>query len=217
MEDLKLMENSIFYISSDSKDIHYQYIKREIFDLLVYDMPFCPLPSRGMILDIGANIGMFAQYAISRKNNSIICFEPALNCLPALYKNLEPYTDKVYIIEKGVWNKSGSVNFYEHNEFSGCNRIVDDDSTREIEVISIDELNLKKVDFIKMDIEGAELEALVGASNTIKTFKPRMAISVYHKPNDEQDIIEYIKTVTDYKVSVVNHTYIGIKIVYFYL
>lgn len=43
---------------------------------------------------------------------------------------------------------------------------------------------LSRVDFIKMDIEGAEMDAIEGAAKIIREFKPRLAISVYHKPND---------------------------------
>ncbi len=44
--------------------------------------------------------------------------------------------------------------------------------------------NLNRVDFIKMDIEGSEMEAIDGSSKIIREFKPRLAISGYHKPDD---------------------------------
>ena len=43
---------------------------------------------------------------------------------------------------------------------------------------------LPRVDFIKMDIEGSEKQALAGAAQTLKRFKPRMALAAYHKPED---------------------------------
>jgi hypothetical protein len=49
----------------------------------------------------------------------------------------------------------------------------------------VDELHLTRVDFIKMDIEGAEQRAFVGAANTIAKFRPRMALCVYHIKGDE--------------------------------
>jgi hypothetical protein len=46
----------------------------------------------------------------------------------------------------------------------------------------VDELKLARVDFIKMDIEGAEVKALLGARSTLQRFHPRMSLSVYHHP-----------------------------------
>jgi hypothetical protein len=66
----------------------------------------------------------------------------------------------------------------------------------EITTVSIDdfvhERNLPRVDFIKMDIEGAELSALKGAEKTIRAHKPRLAIAVYHRREDFIDISTYL-------------------------
>lgn len=61
---------------------------------------------------------------------------------------------------------------------------------------TIDEIvKSRKVTFIKMDIEGAELKALYGAANTIKTWHPKLAVCVYHKPEDLITIPQYIKSI----------------------
>jgi FkbM family methyltransferase len=49
-----------------------------------------------------------------------------------------------------------------------------------------------RVDFIKLDIEGAELNCLKGAEMALRTFRPRLAIAAYHKPNDLAVIPEYV-------------------------
>lgn len=51
---------------------------------------------------------------------------------------------------------------------------------------------IERIDFLKMDIEGAEMAALHGAKESIRRFTPRLAISIYHKPEDFCDIINYI-------------------------
>jgi hypothetical protein len=59
----------------------------------------------------------------------------------------------------------------------------------------VDELHLPKVDYIKMDIEGAEKWALRGGAQTIKKFRPRMALSTEHLPDDAVAIPKTVKTI----------------------
>ena len=54
--------------------------------------------------------------------------------------------------------------------------------------------NLPRVDYIKLDIEGAELDMLHGAAKTITRCKPKMAVSAYHKPEDLWTLAAYIKS-----------------------
>ena len=63
------------------------------------------------------------------------------------------------------------------------------------------ELGLPRVDFIKMDIEGAEANALAGARDTLTRFKPRLAIAAEHKPDDEVDIPRAVRSLrADYQM-----------------
>ena len=65
-----------------------------------------------------------------------------------------------------------------------------------------------KVTFIKLDIEGSELEALRGAEKIIRRDKPRLAISIYHKPQDYFEIPLYIKElVPEYKLYIRHHKF----------
>lgn len=69
----------------------------------------------------------------------------------------------------------------------------------------VEDNNLNKVDFIKMDIEGAELSALHGAMRTIKKFKPKLAISIYHHFDDFQSIINEVASLNIYQNMVIEH------------
>lgn len=107
---------------------------------------------------------------------------------------------RIELDQRALWNVSGEVfEYVSHGPGTSL------DNTRhqnnggqslQVTTVSIDDLvrekNLAKVDFIKMDVEGAELNALKGAEQTIRTFKPRLAISVYHKENDLTEIPGYL-------------------------
>jgi hypothetical protein len=82
------------------------------------------------------------------------------------------------------------------------------------------ELKLERVDFIKMDIEGAEVRALNGARETIARDRPRMSISVYHVPDHPQTVPRAVKAAwPGYSVEcgpcAVDNTHIRPDILYF--
>ena len=59
----------------------------------------------------------------------------------------------------------------------------------------VGEKNLPRVDFIKMDVEGAELDILKGAAITIAKYKPVLALSAYHKPDDFWTLMNFVKSI----------------------
>ena len=65
-------------------------------------------------------------------------------------------------------------------------------------VIALDELLAgERATFIKMNIEGAEIDALYGAQNTIRRWLPKLAISVYHRPTDLWRIPQLVRELSD--------------------
>ena len=53
-----------------------------------------------------------------------------------------------------------------------------------VEVDCVDSLIKEPVSYIKLDVEGSEYQALLGARKTIETYSPRLAVCIYHKPED---------------------------------
>jgi FkbM family methyltransferase len=86
------------------------------------------------------------------------------------------------------------------------NRPIPTSGITTIHVQSIDNLQLEKVSFIKMDVEGAEMDALRGARKTIVRDKPKLAICIYHSNEDMVRVAEYIhELVPEYKLYVRQH------------
>lgn len=80
-------------------------------------------------------------------------------------------------------------------------KVVNEKTEKTVETITIDTFAdqnlLAEVDFVKMDIEGSEIPALTGATKTIERFKPKLAISVYHKGDDLLVIPKLIHSIRD--------------------
>ena len=71
----------------------------------------------------------------------------------------------------------------------------------ECSVVSIDEFvestRLQRVDFIKLDVEGAEIQAILGAVKSIKKYSPKLAISLYHNVHDLFRIPQLLQEIND--------------------
>jgi FkbM family methyltransferase len=130
----------------------------------------------------------------------IYAFEPneivSRKLINADYNNIE-------IIKAGLWSGAGVLKYTPFGSVSSISEY----GTVEINVVALDDAVKDEVTFLKMDIEGAELEALKGAEKTIKKYKPKLAICVYHKPEDIIDIPLYIKSIVpEYKLYMRHYT-----------
>lgn len=139
---------------------------------------------------------------LSAPNGRVLSIEFLPSNLDVQKKNLDLNSDlakRIDIIESPVWSKS-KVNLDFQDKGPGTTIISDRimEKSGNTKTITIDDLvkekRLPKVDFIKMDIEGAELPALKGAERTIKRYRPNLAISIYHSLDDFLDIPEYINS-----------------------
>jgi len=158
-------------------------------------------------VDCGAYIGDTLVEFIKRSNgkfNHAFCFEASPKIfldLEATARNLGLESSKISCYSKGVWSKNETLNF----SFNGIGSAVCDNGEEKISVVKLDdflsEQEKGKITFIKMDIEGAEIDALRGMSEIIKNNKPKLAVCVYHKPEHFWEIPFLIKSLSpDYKI-----------------
>lgn len=162
----------------------------------------------------GESINDFLKYL--RKQNiysydKIIAFEPEPENVEIMKRNIANIENVVFE-QAGVYKETTTLKICSG---SGSNSMISDDGDVLIQVESIDDvLNGNKATFVKMDIEGSEIDALMGARRTIKQYRPKLAISVYHKKGDFIDIPRYILSINpDYKIYMRNHSPSGIELV----
>lgn len=114
----------------------------------------------------------------------------------------------VKLFPMGTWSERKTLHFGALG--TGSSHVAEDLSGAvSVPVVPIDEAvdSEDKITFIKMDVEGAELESLKGARKTIQRDKPKLAICIYHKSEDMVEIPLYIKElVPEYKLYVRHHS-----------
>jgi FkbM family methyltransferase len=164
----------------------------------------CIRPEKGdYVIDGGACFGDTAIFFVSSVGASgkVFAFEPLPAHVEVVKLNISQnaMNDRVMITPAGIGEVSNHVAGIDEKLSSvaspGFSLIGRED---QVPIISIDEFvesnGVEKINFIKMDIEGFELGALKGAVKTIGKHKPKLAISLYHKPQDFFEIPIFLKT-----------------------
>ncbi len=193
----RLTRNPLF-LKENEKIVDRYYYKSENHEIRVRE--------KDTILDCGAFIGDTAKFFWEETHGicKIYCFEP----LEGNYKRLRNWVDnnqctkKVICIQALLDEKEGRTEIVSSQESSVCASIEQEGNFKnEVMVKTIDSVVNEKVDFIKMDIEGLELKALIGAQGIIKRYKPQMVISAYHRTSHLWEIPKLIKKIEPlYKV-----------------
>lgn len=126
------------------------------------------------------------------------CFEFSPDNLPTLESNLTlnpALKNSIRLERNALWSTSGEELSF--NPAGPGTRVGNPGGSYKVRTLNIDDLATRekfpRVDFIKMDIEGAELDALKGAEKTIRTHKPKLAVTLYHRLQDFATIPRYLQ------------------------
>jgi FkbM family methyltransferase len=164
----------------------------------------CRIEPHDIVIDAGACWGETSlQFAHDAGPMGwVVAFEFTPNNLLVYWRNIDLNPElkhHIHLVEAPIWKASGQrLHFVDWGPGS---RITEDDrkySAYEglVETTTIDDtadrLELARVNFIKMDIEGAELDALQGGERTLRKHRPKLAISLYHNPEDIETIPRYL-------------------------
>lgn len=138
----------------------------------------------------GDSIAEFIKHS-KNKFNKIYSFEPDKKNYRELLKSYEN-DNRIVAYNAGLFYCNKKIGFT--NDMASLSNTINENfnDINSIEVVAIDNIIDDRVTFIKMDIEGAELDALKGAKETILKNKPKLTICVYHKNEDIIEIPNFI-------------------------
>jgi len=195
-------------------DLIYPYLVKFPIPILMpegsYENDSVFLELGDIVVDVGANIGIFTFWASQKigENGKVFAFEPFPEVNKILSDSLKYNIyqgENIEVIPYALGKSKGGLILNYKNDDLGGSKIGKKRNSIEISQIRLDDFiekkRIKRVNFIKMDIEGMEREALEGASKTIAKFKPKLSICIYHLPDDPIIIPKIIKNICpDYQI-----------------
>lgn len=168
------------------------------------------------VVDAGAYDGFSSVLFAEKCGNDgrVFAFEPIDEYYQRLIKMKKlSGMNNIVPIKKALFDSTTRVKM---TKDEGGSVISDFDG--EIETIGLDDYvkqnSIDKIDFIKIDVESSEMKLLEGARDSIKTFKPKMAVAIYHKANDLYDLPLFIKKLNpEYKFYIRHHSFNTMELV----
>ncbi|HTM51004.1 MAG TPA: FkbM family methyltransferase [Bryobacteraceae bacterium] len=163
-----------------------------------------------IVLDGGAHVGTYVKTALDAGAAKVIAIEPSPEAIECLRRNFvkEVASGRVIIYPKGIWDEEKRLIFYSNgNGAAGDSFVEHVPGSRviaDIPVTTVDkmvaELALPRVDIIKADIKGAAGRMVAGGENTIRSFHPRIVISMEEGSEDPEAVRAAImKIVPNYR------------------
>jgi FkbM family methyltransferase len=186
----------------DGRELDLLTLEQAVGD--IYEQRSVSVRDGDIVIDVGAHLGTFTRIALQRGARLVVAVEPdPVNaaCFGRTFAT-EIADGRVRLVQAAAWHSAGSLNF-EVGDASQTGHVGSSDSARAVVVRAVrldevaDELKLGRVDFIKMDIEGAERHALAGAQQLLAAHKPRLAICIYHAPDDPEVVPRVVREAND--------------------
>lgn len=172
-----------------------------------YFEDFIDKESIKVFLDAGGYDGSTSLIAIDKFPNlkEIYYFEPHPKSMTISRKKLENQSSCNIVFFENALSATNSFK-YLTEEMGTANHLIIDGKLK-VDVRTIDSLFNNRIDYIKFDIEGEELNALTGANNLIKNYRPTLAVCVYHSQSHFWEVPDYIFNIhSDYKIYLRHYT-----------
>jgi FkbM family methyltransferase len=145
------------------------------------------------VMDLGGNLGIVSVYLSKRtgRQGKVYVFEPDEKNYNLLAQNiLLNRAENIVPVKKGVWNRNGTLEFFSGGNYTSSFHKTDfvekqknKYHIKKVIVVKLDnavkDLKIKKLDLVKIDIEGSEIQALEGGEKTIRKFKPELIVETH--------------------------------------
>lgn len=197
------IDGLIYYWPTEFSLAGLNYLYREVFapyemNPHAYEFKKIKVSESDWVIDAGASEGFFTRFALLKKAN-VIAIEPIPRLAEALqltYKK-EINEGKVIVLNVGLGEKSGSSQL-QINDQQICSSTVSNGNGETVKILSIDDIYRQKItnkiDFVKMDIEGGEVDAILGAGHVIRELRPKLSIAIYHAYENASVIKNIVKS-----------------------
>ena len=156
-----------------------------------------------IVLDCGACEGFFA-HQVKHRAKELHLFEPVPILAECLRRTFSvELGEKIYVWEIGLSQISSIARFrIDTGDYQGSHVLKNESGGKDIYInlMSIDdfvaEKNLSRVDFIKVDVEGSDVNVLKGAEQTLRSFFPKVSVATYHQPYHAKQILGLFKGIS---------------------
>lgn len=180
---VQLPAKYIRYFPADYESDNFSFLKESI-------------GPKGVVLDIGAHIGLFAAIAakLTGSDGKVFAFEPAPTTQKVLHQTIaiNHLQHTVTAVNAAMGSEKGVITFFvSDDEADNSNSLVSYKEDRKLQGIKVPvntidnfvkEQELSKVDFIKIDVEGAEYDTLRGGMEVFKTIRPNFIVAIHPEP-----------------------------------
>jgi len=179
-------------------------------------LPHFTSPGKEYFIDLGAYVGDTVEQFIWANGGGfkhLHAFEPGVATFQALQKRttrlVEEWaldTDTISLVQAGIAETSSRANMTSSESGLSSTGIEIDDAEGDTQLLTLDEYLKTPVTLIKADIEGMELQMLRGAQETLQKYRPKLALCVYHRPDDLFTLTDYLHSlVPEYQMTLRHH------------
>ncbi len=163
---------------------------------IYFEPDVMPLHDQEVLIDGGAYDGDTARdFAFKTQNcyGHIHAFEldPAV---AAAFAAKTAHIDRVTLHSVGLWNGLATLRLQHRTDNGGR---ISDAGEANVDLVALDDVDVGAPTVIKLDVEGAEVNALAGAAATVRRYKPKLAICAYHKHDDLVTLFQTVRDLRD--------------------